>query len=305
VQGRSIDIRVSVIPTVHGEGLVLRLLDKATAPLDLKRLGMADDTHAALTRIVDSRSGIFLATGPTGGGKTTTLYAALQRLNTDERKLITVEDPIEYRLSGINQIQVNAKIGMGFPDMLRSVLRHDPDVIMVGEVRDLETARIAIQAALTGHVVLSTLHTNDSCGALTRLIDMGVEPFLVTSTLNGVMAQRLVRTLCHQCKRPSHLQDEAKRFAEHLGVAWGTATAYEGAGCKACGGTGYSGRTAIFELLDMGEDLRAAVLERTDLASLQKIATQAGLRTLRHDGLAKVMAGLTTVEEVLRVTQEH
>ncbi|MEE8445291.1 MAG: ATPase, T2SS/T4P/T4SS family, partial [Alphaproteobacteria bacterium] len=234
------------------------------------------------------------------------LYATLQRLNSTERKLITVEDPVEYQLDGISQIQVNPAVGMGFPDMLRSVLRHDPDVIMVGEIRDLETARIAVQSALTGHVVLSTLHTNDAPGAVARLMDMGIEPFLIASALNGVMAQRLARALCTACKRPMRAADEVLRMAAALGIG-GTdeATCYEAAGCGDCGGTGYSGRTAIFELLDVTDGLRATVLDRPDGARLRIAAERDGLRSLRHDGMRKVLAGLTTAEEVLRVTQEQ
>jgi len=306
VRGRAIDIRISAVPTIHGEGLVLRILDKARAPLDLEQLGMTPEIRDRVARIVSSRNGIFLVTGPTGSGKTTTLYAALQRLNTRERKLVTVEDPVEYELGGISQIQVNPTGGMGFPDMLRSVLRHDPDIIMVGEIRDLETARIAVQSALTGHVVLSTLHTNDAPGAVARLIDMGIEPFLITSALNGVMAQRLTRALCDACKRPLGAPGEARRMADALGIGWTDAAAcYEAVGCDACGGTGYRGRTAIFELLEMTDDMRAAVLDRTDGTRLRDAARRTGLSPLRHDGMRKVMAGLTTLEEILRVTQEE
>jgi general secretion pathway protein E len=306
VQGRAIDIRISAVPTIHGEGLVLRILDKARAPLDLEQLGMAPDIRNRLASLIAQRSGIFLVTGPTGSGKTTTLYAALQRLNTTERKLITVEDPVEYQLGGISQIQVNPAVGMGFPDMLRSVLRHDPDVIMVGEIRDIETARIAVQSALTGHVVLSTLHTNDAPGAMARLMDMGIEPFLIASALGGVMAQRLARALCANCKRPMRAPDEVRRMADSLGIGWTDETAcYEAAGCEDCGGTGYSGRTAIFELLEVTDGLRATVLDRPDGRRLRIAAERDGLRSLRHDGLRKIMAGLTTLEEVLRVTQEQ
>jgi general secretion pathway protein E len=305
VQGRSIDLRVSSVPTIHGEGLVLRILDKATAPLDLGRLGMDPEIQKGVARVIDSKSGIFLVTGPTGSGKSTTLYAALQRLNTVDRKLITVEDPVEYELSGISQIQVNPRVGMGFPEILRSVLRHDPDVIMVGEIRDLETARIAVQSALTGHVVLSTLHTNDAPGALTRMADMGIEPFLITSALSGVMAQRLVRTLCPACKRPMASADNAAQIARSIGFEWDAhAAAFEAVGCGACGESGYQGRTAIFELLDLDDELRAAVLDRVDLSRIREIAARRGLRTLRGDGLAKVAAGVTTFEEILRITQE-
>jgi len=305
VRGRPVDIRISAIPTIHGEGLVLRILDKARTPLDLEQLGMAPDIRDRVARIVASRSGIFLVTGPTGSGKTTTLYAALQRLNTPDRKLVTVEDPVEYQLGGISQIQVNPAVAMGFPDMLRSVLRHDPDVIMIGEIRDLDTARIAVQSALTGHVVLSTLHTNDAPGAVARLMDMGIEPFLITSALNGVMAQRLARALCNECKRPLAAPGEARRLADEVGVGWSdSAACFEAVGCESCGGTGYSGRTAIFELLEMTDALRAAVLDRTDATRLRAAARQGGLSPLRHDGMRKVMAGLTTIEEVLRVTQE-
>ncbi len=306
VQGRSIDIRVSCVPTLHGESVDLRILDRASAPLEFGRLGLDADILAGVERIIGSANGIFLVTGPTGSGKTTTLYAALQRLNRAETKLITVEDPIEYQLAGVSQIQVNPRIGLGFANILRSVLRHDPDVIMIGEIRDLETARIAVQSALTGHVVLSTLHTNNAAGAITRLADMGVEPYLIASAVNGVMAQRLVRTLCGKCKKPATPSAEAKHIIASVGLDAGTATAmHQAVGCPACAGTGYSGRTAISELLEIDDAVRAEILERGDTHGIQAVAEKAGMTSLRRNGIEKVLAGSTTIEEILRVTQER
>jgi general secretion pathway protein E len=252
-----------------------------------------------------------LVTGPTGSGKTTTLYAGLQRLNGPDRKIVTVEDPVEYMLPGVNQIQVNQRIGLGFATILRSVLRHDPDVIMVGEVRDVETARIAVQAALTGHLVLSTLHTNSAAGAITRLIDMGVESYLLTSTLRAIVAQRLVRTLCPHCRAPYAETAAVLRAIGAMGEAAGTPTAskdsrpvlYRAKGCERCGGTGYLGRSSVAEVLPLSERVRRMVLERSDAIEIERAARAEGMRTMREDGLAKALAGQTTLEEVLRVTQ--
>jgi general secretion pathway protein E len=293
VQGRDIDVRVSTLPTVHGESVVLRLLDKAQAPLDLDALGFAADLRDGIDRVLRATSGIVLVTGPTGSGKTTTLYAALQRLDTDAANVVTVEDPVEYRLADINQIQVRPRIGLDFATVLRSVLRHDPDVVLIGEIRDSETARIAVQAALTGHLVLSTLHTNDAASAVTRLVDMGVEPYLITSTLRAVLAQRLVRRLCGKCCRQVPAAGLGQPGDGTLGVA---------AGCDACG-DGYRGRAAIGELLVMDEAQNRLVLGGADAGALRRQALAAGMRSLRDDGLVKAAAGETSLEEVLRVTQ--
>ncbi len=305
VQGREIDIRVSCMPTMHGESVALRVLDKASAPLRLDRLGFDEAALDRLRDLLERARGIHLVTGPTGSGKTTTLYAALQQLNTAERKIVTVEDPIEYQLPGINQIQVKPRIGLGFANILRSVLRHDPDVIMIGEIRDLETARIAVQASLTGHLVLSTLHTNNAASAVTRLADMGVEPYLITSTVRGILAQRLLRTLCAACRQG---YQESPEMIGALGLdrlGAGTVPAlYRTQGCAQCGGTGYAGRTSVSELLLVSEAVRALVLDSADAHDIEKAARAEGMERMREDGLRQVLAGVTTVEEVLRVTQE-
>ena len=301
VAGRDIDVRVSIVPTQFGERAVLRLLDRTGTLLHLEDLGLLGDNLAQLEQMIDRSHGILLVTGPTGSGKTTTLYAGLTRLNSSSRNIITIEDPIEYQLHGVGQIQVNPKIDLTFASGLRSILRQDPDVIMVGEIRDAETAEIAIQAALTGHLVFSTLHTNDSFGALSRLIDMGIEPFLVSSSLNGVMAQRLVRRVCPSCRVPDTATEETER---ELGIAAGTPLFREGPGCDECKGTSYRGRGGIHELLPVDDDVRSLVMQRSDAAAIRRLATSRGMRTLRDDGAAKVVDGTTTVAEVLRVTQE-
>ncbi|MEX2644463.1 MAG: GspE/PulE family protein [Acetobacterales bacterium] len=301
VQGRAIDLRVSCLPAMHGEGIVLRILDKAAAPLALDRLGLGEALQRGLAGLLDRGDGIVLVTGPTGSGKTTTLYAALERLNRPERKIVTVEDPVEYQLSGISQIQVRPDIGLGFATVLRSTLRHDPDVIMVGEIRDLETAQIAVQAALTGHLVLSTLHTTDAPSAVTRLADMGVEPYLITSAVRGVVAQRLLRTLCPHCRTP--VPDGAARLAA-LGHEAADATVFAATGCDACGGSGYAGRQCVAEMLPLDEGMRELVLRRADAPALRAAARAAGMAAMRADGLDKAARGLTAIEEVLRVTQE-
>jgi general secretion pathway protein E len=303
VTERDIDLRVSIIPTAFGERIVLRLLDKTNALLGLGELGMGPEMLDTLLKLIRLPHGIVLATGPTGSGKSTTLYAGLSRLNATELNIITVEDPIEYQLPGVGQIQVNPKIDLTFARGLRSILRHDPDVIMVGEIRDQETADIAIQASLTGHLVFSTLHTNDSAGAMTRLVDMGIEPFLISSSVTGVLAQRLVRVICRGCKEPVRLTSE--RLAE-IGLSPqdvpGSIT-YRGAGCAECLSTGYRGRTGIYELLVMDDEIRRLVVEGADANQIRRAACAAGMKTLRHDGAAKVIRGITTIEEVLRVTQ--
>lgn len=297
--GRDIDIRVSVIPTSHGERAVLRLLDRKQGLLGLWEVGFSNDDGKKLEAHLQRPDGIILVTGPTGSGKTTTLYAALNRIHTEEKNIITVEDPIEYQLKGIGQIHVNPKIGLTFASGLRSILRQDPDVIMVGEIRDIETAEIAMQASLTGHLVLSTLHTNDAPSALVRLIDMGIEPFLVASSLTVVLAQRLVRTICPACRvsyRPS--EPELAYFGTPPDML------YHGTGCDKCKGKGYLGRTGIFELLVIDNEIRPMICDKIDSQRIKMHAISKGMRTLRQDGIEKVLQGITTLEEVLRVTQK-
>ncbi len=297
--GREIDIRVSVIPSVYGEGVVLRILDKSSLLLNLQDLGMDDETYARFESLITRPHGIILVTGPTGSGKTTTLYAALNSIVSDSIKVITVEDPVEYRLSGVNQIQVHPQIGLTFAAGLRSILRHDPDVIMIGEIRDLETAEAAIQASLTGHLVFSTLHTNDACSAATRLIDMGVEPYLVASSVEGVMAQRLVRTICENCKQ--EYIPNRDEFPSDF-VLDDTKKLYRGIGCRECKHTGLRGRIGIFELVTFSDKLRHKITQNASSSELIKIARKEGMKTLREDGWNKVRSGMTTPEEVLRVT---
>jgi general secretion pathway protein E len=303
--GKDIDIRVSIVPTAFGERVVMRLLDKSTTVLHLEELGLVGAKHEMVSRLIKQSHGIILVTGPTGSGKTTTLYAALSKINTTDKNIITIEDPIEYQLHGIGQIQVNPKIDLTFANGLRSILRQDPDVIMVGEIRDLETAEIAIQAALTGHVVFSTLHTNDSFGAMTRLLDMGIEPFLVSSSVIAVMAQRLVRRVCSACREP---YQPSREETEELGITpqrLAGHTLYKpGSGCNQCKRTGYRGRTGIHELLVVDDEIRGLVMKNADAASIRRAATARGMNTLREDGADKVLDGITTIEEVLRVTQE-
>lgn len=307
VRGVEIDIRVSTLPTVFGESIVMRILDRTRVELDFTKLGLDQATQASLHRLMSLPNGIVLVTGPTGSGKTTTLYTALKHLNRPELKLFTVEDPIEYQLSGINQIQVQPQIGLDFPMALRSILRQDPDIVMIGEIRDLETARIAIQAALTGHLVFSTLHTNSAVAAITRLIDIGLERYLLASTVSGVMAQRLVRKLCQACSRPHRDGDRMHgklKMAVPEGMAIDLSGSREPIGCEACAGTGYSGRTTISELLVIDDPMRAAIGRRSqDQRAVEQLARAAGFRTLYEDGLVKVGAGETTLEEVLRVTR--
>ncbi len=297
--GKQIDVRVSVIPMLFGEGIVMRLLDKSTVLFTLPELGMMTDTFGIFEDLIARPHGIVLVTGPTGCGKTTTLYAALQAIVSPKIKVLTVEDPVEYHLDGINQIQVHPKIGMTFARGLRAILRHDPDVVMIGEIRDLETAEAAIQAALTGHLVFSTLHTNDACSAATRLLDMGVEPFLVTSTMAAAMAQRLVRTICPDCKEPYEPNRESLPGDFELGDG---EVLYHGAGCRACRGTGYRGRTGLFELMVTSEPIREQIMARASSGAVMRAALDSGLRLLRHDGWRKVREGITTPEEVMRST---
>jgi general secretion pathway protein E len=303
--GKDIDIRVSIVPTAFGERVVMRLLDKATTVLKLEELGLAGLKLDLVHKLIKQSHGILLVTGPTGSGKTTTLYAGLSVINTIDKNIITIEDPIEYQLHGIGQIQVNPKIELTFASGLRSILRQDPDVIMVGEIRDLETAEIAIQAALTGHLVFSTLHTNDSFGAMTRLLDMGIEPFLVSSSVIAVMAQRLVRRVCPSCREP---YQPTREEMEELGISPQRMlgkTAYKpGEGCTQCKRTGYRGRTGIHELLVVDDEIRSLVMKSADAATIRRAATAKGMNTLREDGADKVVEGITTIEEILRVTQE-
>ncbi|HVB83369.1 MAG TPA: type II secretion system ATPase GspE [Rhodanobacteraceae bacterium] len=301
VAGKPVDVRVSTIPTGHGERVVLRLLDKQAGRLDLTRLGMDDATLAHMDRLIREPHGIVLVTGPTGSGKTTTLYAALSRLDATALNVMTVEDPIEYDLDGINQTQVNSRIEMSFARALRTILRQDPDVVMIGEIRDLETARIAVQASLTGHLVLATLHTNDAVSAVTRLVDMGVEPFLLASSLIGVGAQRLVRRLCLECRKP-FAADTAQLRA--LGLAPTDGTLYSAQGCGACNGSGYRGRTGIYELLTVDDDLRRLIHDRVSEQTLREHAVARGMRSLRDDGMRWAGQGVISLEEVVRVTRE-
>lgn len=305
LQGRPIDLRVSTVPTMHGESVVMRILDKQSINLELDSIGLSASNLRDFKAVLDKPNGIFLVTGPTGSGKTTTLYSALNRLNTVDRKILTVEDPVEYQISGVNQIQTASKVGLDFANALRSILRQDPDVVMIGEIRDRETAAIAIQAALTGHIVLSTLHTNDAASAITRLLDMGMEDYLLTSTVNAVMSQRLVRVLCDHCKRTEPLDLES---VAHMGVAH---MLPEGAqtkvcvpvGCESCAQTGYRGRMGIHELLLMNDAVRHEVLKKSSSEQIYRVAREHGLVNMFEDGFGKVLQGLTSLAEVLRVAQ--
>jgi general secretion pathway protein E/type IV pilus assembly protein PilB len=302
VAGREVDVRVSIIPMVHGEGIVMRLLDKSRMVFNLKNIGFLQDTDKRFRELIDRPHGICIVTGPTGSGKSTTLYSALNEVKDETLKIITVEDPVEYQQDGISQIQTHAKIGLTFAAALRSILRHDPDIILIGEMRDLETCEAAIQSSLTGHMVFSTLHTNDAPSAFTRLIDMGVEPFLVASTVEGIMAQRLVRTICPDCKEqftPDEIPlDYPKQFPEWLGKTG----MYKGSGCRSCRNSGYRGRTGIHELLVNSDVMRDLVVQRVNASVIRLEALKAGMRTLRQDGFLKAAAGRTTIDEVNRTT---
>ncbi len=299
-----VDIRVSVIPTAGGERVVLRLLDKGRGELKLEDIGFGPHTLKTFRRLIGISHGIVLLTGPTGSGKTTTLYAALNELNSQERNILTVEDPVEYQLPGIGQMQIRPKINLTFAHCLRHILRQDPDIIMIGEIRDRETAEIAIQASLTGHLVLSTLHTNDAASAVTRLIDMEIEPYLISSTVVGVMAQRLVRVICSGCKQPYNPEDGTVSWSELRKVARGYMKLYKGAGCPKCLDTGYLGRTGIFELLLVDDHIRDLIVRRQGSHLIRKAAIEKGMVTLRQYGLHRALAGTTTLEEVYRVTQD-
>ena len=306
VKGHELDLRISTLPTVHGESVVMRVLDRASIRLDLEAMGFATDTLERYRQLIARPHGILLVTGPTGSGKTTTLYASLAKLDAEALKILTVEDPVEYQLSGINQVQVQAKIGMTFAHALRSILRQDPDIIMIGEMRDGETAQIAVQSALTGHLVLSTLHTNTAAGAVIRLEDMGIERYLITSTVSGVLAQRLVRKLCPHCRQPSTLAESAlRRFGFERLLPGEPPRLFDAVGCEHCRGTGYLGRTSIHELFILDDRANQAILDGADATALHRIARESGMRTLNEDGLVKAARGETSLEEVLRVTQDQ
>ncbi len=304
VKDLDLDLRVSFIPTPYGEGVVLRLLKTSTL-YSLEQLGLSPDELKILERLIDRPHGIVFVTGPTGSGKTTTLYACLSKINTEDQKIITIEDPIEYQLKGITQIHVNPKIGLTFAAGLRSILRHDPDIIMVGEVRDVETAEISIQCALTGHLMFSTLHTNDAASGITRLLDMGVEPFLISSTVECFIAQRLVRILCPKCRQPLEVSAEILKDFGESAEKNPSLSIYQEKGCEACNFTGYSGRKAIYEFLVMNEAIRQLVMERSSANRIKEKAIECGMKTLRQAGWEKVKKGLTTPQEVIRVTQEE
>lgn len=306
--GKDIDIRVATAPAIHGERITMRLLDKSAVLLDVRDIGLSPENQELLLKLVHRPNGIILVTGPTGSGKTTTLYSALTEINQPDKNILTIEDPVEYQLEGISQMQVNAKIKLNFATGLRSYLRHDPDVIMVGEIRDLETAEMAIQASLTGHLVFSTLHTNDAASAFTRLTDMGVEPFLVSSTVIASLAQRLIRRLCSECKEPytptDTVLDEMGISAQMLAEAGGHVYRARDGGCEHCLGLGYRGRSGIHEILHVQDSVRNLVMNRADASNIKREACAQGMRTMREDGAIKVLAGMTSIEEVLRVTQE-
>jgi type IV pilus assembly protein PilB len=305
IEGKTVDLRISTLPTLYGESIVMRVLDKSVVSLSLDQIGIDESIKSQIRGIIKRPNGIFLTTGPTGSGKTTTLYSCLSEINKIDYKIITTEDPVEYDIEGIIQVAINTKIDLTFARTLRHILRQDPDIIMVGEIRDAETAEIAIQAALTGHLVFSTLHTNDSPGAVTRLVDMGVEPFLITSTVRAVLAQRLVRKICSKCSKeykPS--EHELSEFGISKEKIKGMKF-YKGEGCPECSNSGYKGRTGLYELLIMDDKIRDLIVKRGSLAAIRSAACEAGMKTLRENGLNKVMEGITTIEEVLRETKEY
>jgi len=305
IQGKEIDLRVSTVPTMHGESVVMRILDKGGVPLDFASLGFDGKALAAFLEALAQPHGILLVTGPTGSGKTTTLYTALDRLNQPDVKILTVEDPVEYQMPGINQIQVKPQIHLTFANALRSIVRQDPDVIMIGEIRDLETAEIAVQSALTGHLVLSTVHTNDAPSTVNRLLDMGVEDYLLTSTVIGILAQRLVRSLCAHCREPyAALPEVVAQMGLGRFVTGGGVTLHRAVGCKHCSGTGYFGRLGILEMLPMTDRIRSLVMRHANSADLRAAAVEEGMETMFENGLRKAVEGRTTIEEVLRVTRE-
>jgi general secretion pathway protein E len=304
VRGKEIDFRVSTTPAIHGESVVLRILDRGNLALDFEALGFDDSQLPTFLECLFRPHGIVLVTGPTGSGKTTTLYAALTRLNSPDSKILTAEDPVEYVLNGVNQVQMKPDIGLTFATALRSFLRQDPDIMMIGEIRDLETAQIAVQAALTGHLVLSTVHTNDAASAMTRLLDMGIEHYLLTSTINAVLAQRLVRRLCPECREAYEPEPALIARLEIGALANGKPVLYRPVGCPACNGSGYSGRTMILELMVTDDTIRSLVLRRAEAREIQAAAVQAGMQTMYAHGMRKALAGITTFEEILRVTRD-
>jgi type IV pilus assembly protein PilB len=303
VEGREVDVRVSTIPTAFGENMVLRLLDKNQLILPLEKIGFSREEEDVYKEIITKANGLILVTGPTGSGKTTTLYSTLNRIKSIEKNIITIEDPIEYQLDIIRQMQVNPKVGITFSSGLRSILRQDPDVIMVGEIRDIETARIAIQSSMTGHLVFSTLHTNDAASAVTRLMDMGIEPYLIASSLLAVAAQRLLRKLCDSCKKERPVTEDEIRLLGAEGLLDPGFRVHDPAGCGECGNTGYSGRFGIFEILPVSRDIRSLILKQTSSDELKGFAVSRGMRTLVKSGIDKILKGTTSVEEILRVTQ--
>lgn len=306
IQGKEIDLRVSTVPTMHGESVVMRILDKSSTTLDFATLGFDPDVLKIFMDVLMQPHGILLVTGPTGSGKTTTLYTALDKLNNPDLKILTVEDPVEYQMEGINQIQVKPQIGLTFANALRSIVRQDPDVIMIGEIRDLETAQIAVQSALTGHMVLSTLHTNDAASTINRLLDMGMDDYLLTSTVNGILAQRLVRTLCSHCRQPYQaLPEVVEEMQLARYVRSGPVTLYRPVGCDQCGGTGYMGRLSIVEFLVMSDSIRSLVMRHVTAGEIRQQAISEGMQTMYENGLSKAVAGVTTIEEILRVTREE
>jgi len=303
VMGKEIDFRVSTIPTLFGESVVMRILDRESVILDLTRLGFPQEELVTFEELIARPHGIILVTGPTGSGKTTTLYSALSKINSPEKKIITVEDPVEYQLKGVNQIQVKPSIGLTFAGALRSILRQDPDIIMIGEIRDAETAEIAIHSALTGHLVFSTLHTNDAAGAITRLMEMGMENFLISSSLIGILAQRLVRINCTHCPEPYNPEPG---MLEQMGIPedeMGTVKIFQSRGCENCANTGYRGRAGIYEFLPITDEIRKLILEKADSNTIKETGRRFGMKTLREAGWDKVRSGKTTISEVLRVTQ--
>jgi len=301
---KELDLRVSSLPSIHGESIVMRILDKTSFFVGLEDMGFLPKEKKDFEKLINLPNGMILVTGPTGSGKTTTLYATLSHINQKDRKVITIEDPVEYQLDGVNQVQVKPQIGLTFASGLRSMLRQAPDIIMVGEIRDLETAQIAVQSALTGHLIFSTLHTNDACGAITRLIDMGVKPYLASSTVQGVLAQRLVRTICPSCREAYKPSEEEAKILSLSPEEVNSLKLYRGKGCPTCAYTGYKGRMGIFELFIMTDEARELVLNNSSSTELNKKAKESGMKGLKEDGLNKVKRGYTTVEEVMRVTQD-
>ena len=300
-----IDLRVSTLPTVHGESIVMRILDKESLSLGLPQLGFFSDDQTVFEKVINMPDGIFLVTGPTGSGKSTTLYSALNVINQSDRKIITVEDPVEYEVSGINQVQVRAEVGMTFSAALRAMLRQAPNIVMVGEIRDLETAEIAINASLTGHMVFSTLHTNDAPSAVSRLVDMGVKPFLVSASLRAALAQRLVRSICQNCKQPYEPQASELSVLGINAEQAANASFMEGAGCDKCGDNGFRGRKGVFEIFTVNQELEEMIYHNVSIVDLRKKAREMGMRTMREDGFRKVLAGVTTLSEVMLVTTEE